>query len=118
MEIRRKLGGTTPVCNGTSSHFALERSLVIFELWPSELATLCKNLVRIVVFWVCHTHLKHCVDQHFQISPRLSSGHVIPLYGGVSKSSRLPCILSTRSMKAVTQTIKFDKSDTIYHKSC
>ena len=40
MEIYRKLGGMTPVCDGTGSHFALERSLVIFVLWPSTLATL------------------------------------------------------------------------------
>ena len=42
--------------------------------------------------------------------PHRVSGHMIPLYGGVSKLHRSPCILSTRSIKAVTQTIKFDKS--------
>ena len=33
----------TPVCDGPGSHFALERSLVIFVLWPSALATLCNK---------------------------------------------------------------------------
>ena len=35
---------------------------------------------------------------------------MIPFYGGVSKLNRSPCILSTRSIKAVTQTKQFDKS--------
>ena len=39
------------------------------------------------------------VDQHFQMWPQLVSGHVISIYGGVFKSSRSPCISSTRSMK-------------------
>ena len=43
MEIGRKLGGMTPVCDVTGSHFALERSLVIFVLWTSALATLCNK---------------------------------------------------------------------------
>ena len=33
MESWRKLGGMTQVCDGTGSHFGLERSLVIFVLW-------------------------------------------------------------------------------------
>ena len=43
MESWRKLVGMTQVCDGTGSHFGLERSLVIFVLWPSALATLCNK---------------------------------------------------------------------------
>ena len=43
MEIWLKLGGMAPVCDGASSHFALEQSLVIFLQWPSALATLCNT---------------------------------------------------------------------------
>ena len=43
MESLRKLGGMTQVCDGTGSHFGLKRSLLIFVLWPSALATLCNK---------------------------------------------------------------------------
>ena len=43
MEILRKFGGMTPVCDRVGSHFALEWSLVIFVLWTSALATLCNT---------------------------------------------------------------------------
>ena len=43
MEIWYKLGGMTPVYEGAGSHFAQEQSFVIFVLWPSALATLCKK---------------------------------------------------------------------------
>ena len=101
MESLRKLGGMTQVCDGTGSHFGLERSLVIFVLWSSSLARLCNKFGQNSCILVV-SHPVLCVDQHFQIWPRLASGHVIPFYGGVSKSSHSPCILTTRSMKAVT----------------
>ena len=47
MEIFSKLGGMTPVCEGAGSHFVLEQSLVIFAMWPSALATLCKQFGQI-----------------------------------------------------------------------
>ena len=43
MERLRKLGGMTQVCDGTGSHFGIERSLVIFVLWSNALATLCNK---------------------------------------------------------------------------
>ena len=45
MESWRKLGGMTQVCAGTGiyNHFGLERSLVMFVLSPSALATLCNK---------------------------------------------------------------------------
>ena len=42
MESWQKLGGMTQ-CDGTGSYFGLERSLVIFLLWPSALPTLCNK---------------------------------------------------------------------------
>ena len=101
MVMFSKLGGMAPVCEGVGSYFALEQSLVIFLCGPVHWSHCVTNLDRIVVCWLCHCHWKHCIYQHFQIWPQQVSGNVIPLYGGVSKSSSTPCILSARSMTAV-----------------
>ena len=90
-----------PVCDGAGSHFALEQSLVIFVLWPT---TLCKQFGQNRCILVVSQPLEASHRSGFSnlAATGIWSGHVIPLYGGVSKSYRLPCILSTRNMKAVT----------------
>ena len=91
-----EIGGMIPAREGAGSHFAPEQSLVIFVMRRSALITMCNKWT---VRWLCHSHWKHCVNQHFPMWPQRVSGQVIHLYGGISKSSS---ILSTRGMKAVT----------------
>ena len=92
----------TPVCEGAGSHFAIEQPLVIFVLWPSALATLCNKFGQNSCILVVSQPLEALHRSAFSNVAATASGHVIPLYVGVSKSSRSPCILSTRSMNAVT----------------
>ena len=100
MEFLSKLGGMAPVCDGAGSYFAQEQSLVIFVMWPSALVISCNKFGQNSCMLVVSQPLEAL--RRSEMWPQRVSGHVIPLYGGVSKSNRMPCTLSSRSMKAVT----------------
>ena len=91
----------TLLCEGAGSHFVLEHSLVIYVMWPSALVTSCNTFGKNSCILVVSQPLGALCRSAFSNLPQRVSGHVIPLYGGVSKSSRSPCISSTRSMEAV-----------------
>ena len=99
MEIFSKLGGMAPVYEGAGSYFALEQSLMIFVMWPSALATLCNKFGQNSCMLVVSLPLEalHRSAFSIQVWPQRVSGHVMPLCGGVSKSNRMHCFLSTRS---------------------
>ena len=72
--------------------FVVEHSLVICVMWPSTLVPLCIKFGQNSCMLVVSLPLEALHYQHFQIWLQRVSVHVIPLYGGVSKSNGTPCI--------------------------
>ena len=59
-------------------------------VWPSALETLCKQIGQNSCIFVASQPLEALLNQHFSMWPPRVSSHLIPLDGGVSKSSIRP----------------------------